>query len=106
MILVIHNIVKCKDDNYPTSLSKSWHDILRYELNFSGLILTDDLFMNAIKKYIEDLSLIFLSINAGKDVLLTRDYYEHLEAAFDVLIIKLFLLKLLIQLVKELFFGN
>ena len=85
MILVSHNIVKCKDDKYPASLSKAWHDILRNELNYSGLILTDDLSMNAIKKYTGDLSPAILAINAGNDVLLTSDYYEHLEAALDAI---------------------
>ena len=49
MILVSHNIVLCKDKKYPASLSKAWHDILRNELNYTGLILTDDLSMGAIK---------------------------------------------------------
>ena len=38
MILVSHNIVTCRDEQYPASLSKTWHEILRNELNFSGLI--------------------------------------------------------------------
>ena len=83
MILVSHNIVKCKDDKYPASISKSWHDILRNELKYSGLILTDDLSMQAIKKYTGNLSPSILAINAGNDVLLTSDFYEHLEAAIE-----------------------
>jgi beta-N-acetylhexosaminidase len=50
MILVSHNIVLCKDKDYPASLSKIWHDILRNDLNYSGLILTDALSMDAIRK--------------------------------------------------------
>ena len=50
MILVSHNIVTCRDEQYPASLSKTWHEILRNELKFSGLILTDDLSMDAIRK--------------------------------------------------------
>ena len=80
MILVSHNIVTCKDDKYPASLSKEWHNILRNELKFSGLILTDDLSMNAIKKYSGDLSPAILAVNAGNDILLTSQYYEHLDA--------------------------
>ena len=62
MILVSHNIVTCKDAKYPSSLSKIWHDILRNDLNFSGLILTDDLSMGAIKKYTDNISEAFLVV--------------------------------------------
>ena len=77
MILVGHNIVLCKDENYPASLSKKWHDILRNDLNFSGLILTDDLSMGAIKKYTNNISEAVLAVQAGNDILLTSDYYMH-----------------------------
>ena len=80
MILVSHNIVLCKDKKYPASLSKAWHDILRNELNYTGLILTDDLSMGAIKKYIDNISEAVLAVNAGNDILLTSDYYKHYDA--------------------------
>ena len=80
MVLVSHNIVTCKDKKYPASLSKAWHDILRKELKFSGLILTDDLSMGAIKDFIGDESPAVLAIKAGNDVLLTSDYYIHYDA--------------------------
>lgn len=80
MVLVSHNIVTCKDDKYPASLSPAWHEILRKKLNFSGLILTDDLSMGAIKKYTGDESEAVLAVKAGNDILLTSDYYVHLDA--------------------------
>ena len=80
MILVSHNIVLCKDNKYPASLSPEWHNILRNELNFSGLILTDDLSMGAIKKYTDNESEAVLAIQAGNDILLTSDYYMHYDA--------------------------
>ena len=83
MILVSHNIVTCKDKKYPSSLSKTWHDILRNDLNFSGLILTDDLSMGAIKKYTNNVSEAVLAVQAGNDILLTSDYYIHLEAVIN-----------------------
>ena len=75
MILVSHNIVECKDKNYPASISKTWHDILRNDLKYSGLILTDDLSMGAIKKYTNNISEAVLAVQAGNDILLTSDYY-------------------------------
>ena len=83
MILVSHNIVKCKDDEYPASISKIWHDILRNDLKYSGLILTDDLSMDAIKLYSGDYSPAIIAINAGNDILLTSQFDEHLSAAID-----------------------
>ena len=47
-ILVSHNIVKSMDANLPASLSPSVHKIIRDELKFNGVIMTDDLQMSAI----------------------------------------------------------
>ena len=80
IVLVSHNIVTCKDNKYPASLSKIWHDILRNDLNFSGLIMTDDISMGAIKKYADNVSEAVLAINAGNDIILTSDYYMHYDA--------------------------
>ena len=74
MILVAHNIVKCKDPIYPASLSKIWNNILRNDLNFSGLILTDDLSMGAITKFKSNESVAVLAVKAGVDILLTSKY--------------------------------
>ena len=80
MILVSHNIVKCKDDKYPSSISKTWHDILRNDLYYSGLILTDDMSMDAIKKYTNNESEAVLAVLAGNDIIITSDYYQHYDA--------------------------
>ena len=77
MILVGHTIVTCKDKNYPVSLSKTWHEILRTKMNFSGIIITDDLSMGAIKQFTDNESEAVLAVNAGNDFLLTSDYYTH-----------------------------
>ncbi len=53
-ILVNHNVVKCMDEKMPASLSKNVHDVLRNELDFSGVIVTDDLAMDAVKSYVEN----------------------------------------------------
>lgn len=80
MILVSHNIVLCKDKDYPASISKVWHEILRNDLNYSGLIATDDLSMDAIKKYSGGMSPAILAVNSGNDIILTSQFYEHLNA--------------------------
>ncbi|MFI3239771.1 MAG: glycoside hydrolase family 3 N-terminal domain-containing protein [Bacteroidales bacterium] len=61
-----HNI----DSIYPSSLSKATVDILRVDMNYDGVIATDDLYMGAIaENYKFDLALE-LAINAGVDLLL------------------------------------
>ena len=69
-ILVSHNVVSGIDSNNPASLSRSVHNLLRNELDFTGIIITDDLDMNAINsntKYVD-------AINAGNDLLIVTDY--------------------------------
>ena len=85
MILVSHNIVLCKDKKYPASISKAWHDILREDLNFSGLIITDDLVMDAIRKYSYGESPAVLSLQAGNDIVLTTDYHKHINDVLEAI---------------------
>ena len=80
IVLVSNNIVTCKDENYPASISKAWHDVLRNELNFSGLIMTDDLSLEAIRKDNYNENEAVLAIKAGNDIILTSDYYTHFDA--------------------------
>ena len=79
LILFSHNIVECKDNKYPASISKIWHDILRKELNYSGLIITDNLSMGAIRKYSLNESVAVLAIKAGNDIILTNNSDMHLD---------------------------
>ena len=83
-ILVSHNIVKSMDENYPASLSPSVHDILRNKLGFTGVIMTDDLAMDAISLYTNGQDAAVLAILAGNDILILSDYetsYNNLLSA-------------------------
>lgn len=73
-VLVSHNVVKCMDDKYPASLSKNVINELRNTLNFTGIIITDDLAMDAVKAYVEDGKAATLAINAGNDMIITSDF--------------------------------
>lgn len=74
MVMVTHNKVLCKDEKFPSSLSKTWHDILRQKFGYTGLILTDDLAMGAIVKYKTDVPPSVLAVNAGNDMLLSSNF--------------------------------
>ena len=73
-VLVSHNIVTCMDAHLPASLSPEVHRILREELGFTGVILTDDLAMDAVEAYAEDGSVAVLAVLAGNDMIVTTDF--------------------------------
>jgi len=56
-------------DSAPTTLSKPCIDVLRNELGFTGVILTDDLVMGALTNY-TPYELVELSIAAGMDMVM------------------------------------
>ena len=78
-VLVSHNIVKCMDEKYPASLSNKVIGELRNKLNFTGIVMTDDLAMDAVKKYVEDGNAATLAINAGNDMIITSDFIDMRE---------------------------
>lgn len=73
-ILVSHNIVNCMDENMPASLSKKVHDILRNDLYFTGLIITDDLAMDAVKSYVKNGEAAVQAVLAGNDMIISSDF--------------------------------
>lgn len=75
-VLVSHNIVECMDPDMPASLSKPIHDILRNDLGFTGVIITDDLIMNAITQFTDGESAAVYAVMAGNDMLCCQDYDE------------------------------
>lgn len=86
MVLVSHNIVTCFDAALPASLSPALHQLLRQELGFEGVIITDDLSMGAISLYSGEYSPSVLAIIAGNDMLCTSDLaasHQELLAAFE-----------------------
>ena len=82
-VLVSHNIVECMDAELPASLSPAVHDLLRTELGFDGVIMTDDLAMDAVAAYAEDGAVAVLSILAGNDIVLTTDYRTQIPKVIE-----------------------
>lgn len=82
-ILVCHNIVKTFDPDFPASLSPAIHTILRQKLKFKGVIMTDDLSMNAIKDYTNNENAAVLAVLAGNDLLIASDYSVQIPAVID-----------------------
>ncbi len=72
-VLVSHNTVTSIDASQPASLSSSVHNILRNRLNFTGVIITDDLDMGATST-IPDVAL--KALLAGNDLLISTNYAQ------------------------------
>lgn len=73
-IMMAHLRVDAIDEDLPTSLSPNAYKILRDELRYNKLIITDDMQMGAIEKHysIEDAAV--MAINAGADIICYRDF--------------------------------
>ena len=73
-VLVSHNIAASMDESLPASLSPTVHQILREALGFDGVVLTDDLAMDAVMEYAQNGSAAVLAIQAGNDMVVTTDF--------------------------------
>lgn len=70
-VMVAHVFNKKLDAKYPATLSKKTvNGLLRKELGFDGVVITDDLQMGAISKKYSLKKTLNLAINAGDDILL------------------------------------
>ena len=76
-ILVSHNIVNSIDSKNPASISLDIHNLLREDLGFTGIIITDDISMGAVTD-ISDVSI--KAVLAKNDVIITTDYEKSFNA--------------------------
>ena len=72
-IMVAHNIMADVDPDYPASLSTAVHNIIRNELGFDGVIMTDDLVMQAITKFTGTEAAAVIAAKCGNDILCCTD---------------------------------
>lgn len=82
-VLVSHNIIKCMDSEYPATLSKKVISELREKLNFTGVVITDDLSMSAVNSYVENGSAAVLAVNAGEDLIITSDFVKMYNSVYE-----------------------
>ena len=72
MIMVSHNVVKCFDKKNTASMSKKVHKYLREDMGFDGIIITDGLAMDGVKKkYGSNAEIAVKAVKAGNDMLCT-----------------------------------
>lgn len=82
-ILVSHTIVNCLDPEFPASLSPTVHDYLRSQMGFEGVIVTDDLVMQAITDRYGAGEAAVLAVLAGNDLLCSTDYQIQYAAVLE-----------------------
>lgn len=82
-VLVSHTIVECLDAEYPASLSPAVHEYLRQEMGFEGVIVTDDLVMDAITDLYGDGEAAVLAVLAGNDLLCSSNYPVQYQAVLE-----------------------
>ena len=80
MVLVSHNIVSAMDETSPASLSPEVHRILREDLGFTGVIVTDDLVMDGVRDFAGDDEAAVLAVQAGNDLLCCTDFQTQVPA--------------------------
>lgn len=83
IVMVSHNIVNCMDSRMPASISPRVHEILRSNLGFSGVIITDELSMNGVLDYADDSSIAIMAIQAGNDLLCCTNFDTQIPAVLN-----------------------
>lgn len=73
VVMISHNIVECVDSELPGSLSENMYALLR-GLGFDGVIMTDDLSMDAIAGICGEEQSAVTAFCAGADLLCSSDY--------------------------------
>jgi beta-N-acetylhexosaminidase len=92
MIMTAH-VYNDNLDTFPATLSKKiMHDILREQLGWQGIIISDDMHMGAIAQHYGLEIAIEKAINAGVDILMfsnnSRDFYDAEAASKAIATIK------------------
>ncbi|MDY3619388.1 glycoside hydrolase family 3 N-terminal domain-containing protein [Agathobaculum sp.] len=82
-VLVCHNIMTAVDPDLPASLSPAVHELLRGELGYQGVVMTDDLIMDAITEYTDGADAAVLAVQAGNDMLISSDFVTQYQAVLD-----------------------
>ena len=91
VIMVSHIILNEIDSSNPASLSKIViNDILRRDMNFDKVVITDDMAMGAITSIMSIEEACIKSIEAGCDILLLGNAYEEIEQVINSIKLKLY----------------
>ncbi|MGN1008354.1 MAG: glycoside hydrolase family 3 N-terminal domain-containing protein, partial [Butyricicoccus sp.] len=65
--------VECMDDSAPASLSPEVHAVLRGALGFDGVVMTDDLSMDAVGGFAQTGEAAVLAVQADNDLIISSN---------------------------------
>ena len=85
-VMVGHIIAEAFDPELPASLSPAVHRYLREDLGFSGVIMTDDLVMQAITDQYGAGEAAVMAVLAGNDLLCSTEYAVQYEAVLQAVL--------------------
>lgn len=86
-IMTAHIVYPTLDANRPATLSRPiLTDLLREQLGFDGLVVTDDMEMKAIDKRFRTGEAAVMAIEAGADMVLTLWSYRNQREVFNALV--------------------
>lgn len=86
MVMVSHIMLPKIDENDPATLSKTIvTDILRKDMNYNGVVVTDDMTMGAIINNYDIGEAAVKSINAGVDIVMVCHQYENVTKVIDAI---------------------
>ncbi|HLU23129.1 MAG TPA: beta-N-acetylhexosaminidase [Bacillaceae bacterium] len=87
VVMVAHILLPKIDPTYPSSMSTPIiSGILREELQFNGVVMTDDMTMNAIMDHYGIGEAIVESVKAGSDIVLIAHDFSKVITAIDALV--------------------
>ncbi len=80
VVMVAHMLIPKLDKNNPASMSKVvMTDVLRKQLGFTGVIITDDMTMGAIVEHFDIGKAAVESVKAGSDIILVGHGYDNVD---------------------------
>lgn len=82
-IMVSHVYINAIDPDLPATLSPAVHEYLRLEMGFTGVIVTDDLVMQAITDKYGAGEAAVLAVLAGNDLLCSTEYALQYQAVLE-----------------------
>ena len=82
-ILVSHNIVTSIDPDVPASISPKINRVLRDELGFNGVVMTDDMDMVGLADFISQEEAGLAALKAGNDLVLSSSYASQIPTVIQ-----------------------
>ncbi len=82
-VMVTHNIIEAVDPDHPGSLSPAVYGLLRNNLGFNGVAITDDFDMAGLSDYTDQDTAALMALQAGADMIISSSYEQQIPAVLE-----------------------